>query len=71
MQVIAFATAIRPQWRWRIVDYAGAMVEESSDVFPTIAAAVGAGSVRLQKMDAVDRSVRVNPYRRTPYTRGR
>jgi hypothetical protein len=71
MQVIAFATARRPEWRWRIVDYAGAMVEESSDEFPTIAAAVGAGAERLQKMDSVDRSRRVNPYRRTPYLRGR
>lgn len=71
MQVIAFATATRPEWRWRIVDYAGDMVEESSAVFPTIAAAVGAGSDRLQKLDTVDRSVRVNPYRRTSHLRAR
>jgi hypothetical protein len=71
MQVIAFATATRPEWRWRIVDYAGETVEESSSVFPTIAAAVGAGAERLQKLDTVDRSVRVNPYRRTSYLRGR
>jgi hypothetical protein len=71
MQVIAIATAQHPAWRWRIVDYAGAMVEESSNEFPTIAAAVGAGAERLRKMDAVDRSVRVNPYRRPPYVRGR
>jgi hypothetical protein len=71
MQVIAFTTATRPQWRWRIVDYAGATVEESSNVFPTIAAAVAVGAERLQKLDTVDRSVRVNPYRRTPPPRGR
>ena len=71
MQVIAFATATRPEWRWRIVDYAGETVEESSSVFPTIAAAVGAGSERLQKLDVVDRSVRVNPYRRTSHLRNR
>jgi hypothetical protein len=71
MQVIAFATATRPEWRWRIVDYAGETVEESSSVFPTIAAAVGAGAERLQKLDTVDRSVRVNPYRRTSYLRGK
>ena len=71
MQVIAFATATRPEWRWRIVDYAGETVEESSSVFPTIAAAVGAGSARLQKLDVVDRSVRVNPYRRTSHLRTR
>jgi len=71
MQVIAFTTTGRPQWRWRIVDYAGIMVEESSSVFPTIAAAVGAGSERLQEKDASDRSARVMPHRRTPYLRGR
>jgi hypothetical protein len=71
MQVIAFATAARPEWRWRIVDYAGEMVEESSTVFPTIAAAVGAGAERLQSMDVVDRSVRVNPYRRSVNLRSR
>ena len=71
MQVIAFATPTRPEWRWRIVDYAGAAVEESSGVFPTIAAAVGAGTERLQKLDVVDRSVRVNPYRRASHPRGR
>jgi hypothetical protein len=71
MQVIAFATATRPEWRWRIVDYAGDTVEESSAVFPTIAAAVGAGTDRLQRLDTVDRSVRVNPYRRTSHLRTR
>ena len=71
MQVIAIATPTRPDWRWRIVDYAGEVVEESSQAFPTIAAAIGAGAERLQKMDAVDHSVRVNPYRRTSHLRGR
>jgi len=71
MQVIAFATATRPEWRWRIVDYAGEMIEESSTVFATISAAVGAGAERLQKMDVVDRSVRVNPYRRNAHLRSR
>lgn len=71
MQVIAFATPTRPEWRWRIVDYAGETVEESTSVFPTIAAAVGAGSVHLRKLDTVDRSVRVNPYRRTSHLRAR
>lgn len=71
MQVIAFATPTRPEWRWRIVDYAGETVEESTSVFPTIAAAVGAGSAHLLKLDTVDRSVRVNPYRRTSHLRTR
>lgn len=71
MQVIAFSTARQPDWRWRIVNDAGEMVEESSSVFSTIAAAVGAGARRLQDLDVVDRSVRTNPYRRTSYLRGR
>jgi len=71
MQVIAFATPAHPEWRWRIVDYAGQMVEESYAVFPTIAAAVDAGAERLVKLDTVDRSVRPNPYRRTSYLRGK
>jgi hypothetical protein len=71
MQVIAFATVARPEWRWRIVDYSGETIEESTSVFPTIAAAVGAGGVRLQKMDVVDRSVRANPYRRPSHLRAR
>jgi hypothetical protein len=71
VQVIAFSTVARPEWRWRIVDYAGETVEESTSVFATIAAAVGAGNAHLQKLDTVDRSVRANPYRRTSHLRGR
>ena len=71
MQVIAFCTVARPEWRWRIVDYAGEMIEESVSVFPTIASAVSAGNERLQKLDNVDRSVRANPYRRTSHLRAR
>lgn len=71
MQVIAFSTVTRPEWRWRIVNYAGEMVEESSNVFRTIALAVSAGHERLQSLDSVDRSVRVNPYRRTSHLRAR
>lgn len=71
MQVIAVSTAARPEWRWRIVDYAGETVEESSSMFPTIAEAVSAGTERLHKLDGVDRSVRVNPYRRTSHLRVR
>ncbi len=45
------------RWRWRIVNYAGEVVEESRDSFPTIASAVEHGSKRLKQMDAVDNSV--------------
>lgn len=71
MQVIAFATRANPEWRWRIVNYAGEMVEESARVFATIEDAVTAGSERLQQMDVVDRSMRVSPYGSTSYLRRR
>ena len=57
MQVTAFSTPARPEWHWRIVDYAGEMIEESHDTFPTIAAAVAEGTMRLEQMNVVDRSV--------------
>jgi len=71
VQVIAFTTPTSPDWRWRVVNYAGEMVEESYDVFPTIAGAVAAGAQRLREMDGVDVSVRANPYRSTSHLRGR
>ena len=71
MQVIAFATPTRPDWRWRIVNDAGDMVEESFDTFASIAEAVAVGAERLQEMDVADVSKRVNPYRSTSHLRGR
>jgi hypothetical protein len=56
MQVTAFSTPTRPEWRWRIVDYAGTLVEESSAGFATIAAAVAEGAERLRRMDRIDTS---------------
>jgi hypothetical protein len=50
MQVVAFCTPARPDWRWRIVSYAGEMVEESYEVFPTIAVAVTNGTVRMHEI---------------------
>jgi hypothetical protein len=69
VQVLAFATPSRPDWRWRIVNYAGEMVEESSDTYPTIALAVSVGAQRLQAMNARDVSVPGNPYRSTSHLR--
>jgi len=68
MQVTAFSTPARPEWRWRICDYAGEMLEESSTSFPTIAAAVAQGTVRLMQMNLeqvkdVDRSMATRGYR--------
>jgi hypothetical protein len=70
MQVTAFSTPAHPAWRWRICDYAGAMVEESYTSFPTIAAAVAQGTVRLTQMNLeqvkdVDRSMAARGYRTT------
>jgi hypothetical protein len=56
MQVTAFSTAARPEWRWRICDYGGEIVEESHDHFLTIAAAVAQGAERLAHMNTVDRA---------------
>lgn len=71
MQVIAFATPASPAWRWRIVNYTGEMVEESYDVFPTIAGAVAAGAQRLREMEGVDVPARANPYALPSHLRGR
>jgi ammonia channel protein AmtB len=56
MQVTAISTPRYPAWRWRITDYAGATVEESQAGFPSIAAAVAAGTERLVSMSVIDRS---------------
>jgi hypothetical protein len=76
MQVTAFSTSIRPEWRWRICDYAGAMVEESYNNFPTIAAAVAQGSARLDELDRervkeVGRSMAARSYWTNTRLRGR
>src|SRR4029450_2594900 len=52
MQVTAFSTAARPEWRWRICDYGGEIVEESHHHFLTIAAAVAQGAGGLAHSDA-------------------
>jgi len=54
MQVTAISTPRYPEWRWRITDYAGETVEESQASFPSIAAAVAAGTERLVTMNVVD-----------------
>jgi hypothetical protein len=48
VNVVAFATPRAPDWRWRIVDTSGAILEESSATFETIAQAMAAGRERLQ-----------------------
>jgi len=68
MQVTAFSTPQQPNWRWRIVNYAGEIVEESRTTFATIALAVQDGTKYLRRLD-VDHSVPPVPYRSTSYLR--
>jgi hypothetical protein len=69
VDVAAFSTPNRPDWRWRIVNYAGEVVEESHEGFSTIAAAVAMGTRRLAQLNVVDRSERRPIWRRTPHLR--
>jgi len=56
MQVTAFCTPDAPDWRWRIVNYAGETLEESNETFPSISAALANGTARLVKLNVVDQS---------------
>ncbi len=69
MQVIAFSTPARPDWRWRIVNYAGEVIEESHATFRTIAIAVEEGARRLVQLNVVDRSVPPRLFRSTSHLR--
>jgi hypothetical protein len=69
VQVLAFSTPQTPLWRWRIVNYAGELVEESHTSFPTIAGALEEGSKRLKVMNVVDHSVPAPSYRSTRHLR--
>ena len=54
MQVVAISSPRHPEWHWRIVNYAGEIVEESQIGFASISAAVAAGKERLTSMDSID-----------------
>jgi len=71
MQVTAFSTPSRPDWRWRIVNYAGEILEESRESFPTIAKAVAEGTARLVSLNVVDRSLPTRMWRSTSHLRNR
>lgn len=66
MQVVAVRTPASPDWRWRIVDYSGGILEESRETFPSIAVAVAHGAKMLAQMNGVDRSAPALTYRRNP-----
>ena len=57
MQVTAFSTPAQPSWRWRITKFSGDVIEESRDLFRTIAVALDAGRDRLGEMEAEDEPV--------------
>ena len=64
MNIVAFSTSRAGDWRWRIVNLRGDVVEESSTRFPTIAAAVAAGEHRAhQRVAAEPPLVRSSPRR--------
>lgn len=71
MQVTAISTPTEPRWRWRVVNYAGEIVEESRDLFPTISMAVAKGTEWVVQMKLVDRSAPVRHWRPTSHTRSR
>lgn len=71
MQVAAFTTPTNPDWRWRIVNYAGEVIEESRETFATIASAVAQGAKRLAELNVVDRPVSFRNPRSTSHLRGR
>jgi hypothetical protein len=48
VNVLAFSTTRKSDWRWRIVNLRGETVEESSARFPTITEAIAAGAEQLQ-----------------------
>jgi hypothetical protein len=67
MQVAAVTKAEDRGWRWRIVNYAGDVIEESAELFGSIAAAVAQGSARLGTLNLVDRSEPTRPWRRVSH----
>ena len=71
MQVAAVPIPGSPGWYWRVVNYAGEMVEESREAFPTISIAVAHGKKRHAEMDIEDRSVPARSYRPAPHLRRR
>jgi hypothetical protein len=64
MQVMAFSTPSTPEWRWRIVNNDGALVEESQQVYLSIASATTDGRDRMRALDIKDLSERSYPLHR-------
>jgi len=71
MDVVAISIPAERGWRWRIVDDAGAVVEQSPDTFATIAAALVSGAGRLPALDVAPPAVMRAWRRSTPRLSGR
>jgi hypothetical protein len=63
MNIVAVSTPNSSGWRWRIVDYAGQVVEESQARFASIALAVAEGTAHLRSRDDLNSA---NLVRRAP-----
>jgi hypothetical protein len=48
MNVVPISVPSSGEWRWRIVDYSGQMLEESAGTFPSIDSAVADGVARMR-----------------------
>jgi len=55
MQVTAISTPPCRDWCWRIIGYNGEVVEESSERFPSMAAALSEGKERLGRLNGSER----------------
>ena len=64
MQVMAFSSPARPEWRWRIVTNDGEVVEESRHQYPSIGAATAQGQERLRELDVKDATERTFAHQR-------
>jgi hypothetical protein len=71
LQVVAFSTPSCPEWRWRLVNYAGDVVEESSQTFASIASAITVGTLRMNDLDADDTRRTPTYFRSTSHLRSR
>ena len=63
MHVYAVSTPSAKGWRWRIMNYAGEIIEESPRSYTTVADAVAEGGRRLAALNLVDHSIRPSPFR--------
>jgi hypothetical protein len=67
VNLFAFSTPQTAEWRWRIVDLQGDTLQESSTRYPTMAAALVAGTEQLRLLRDRDRP----PPARVPWHRRR